>query len=264
MKLIAQGNTAEIYEVGEGKILKLYREGLHASLASQEYENSKAVYETLGELVPKVYDRIEYEARQGIIYEKIEGKDMLKMILSDILHISRYSRQMAKYHVDIQREVTKTLPLVKDKLKRDIEAVIELDEDEKRRILDILTKLPEGNVLCHMDFHPGNILLREKKPVIIDWMTACVGNPCADVARTSVMLQVAVIPGVPRFVNYLLGLSKRRIFRCYIAQYLQITGFNMDQVKEWYLPIMAARLREWIPESEKKKLLSEIKRLLAN
>jgi len=262
MEMIGQGNTAQIYEYGEGKILKLFRTGIDDVIASGEYDKACTAYEVLGEKVPKVYGKAEYEKRFGIIYEKVEGKDMLKMMLSDLFHVKRYSRQLAQYHVSIQQETDKALPTVKEKLKADIEAVSDLDEKEKRQIGKVLSALPEGKTLCHFDFHPGNIMIRKNKPVILDWMTACVGNPCADAARTCMMLQYAEIPRVPGIINFLFHVIKKRIFHFYLSEYLKLTGFSEDKIKEWYLPIMVARLREWIPGRERERLVIEIKEQL--
>lgn len=64
-----------------------------------------------------------------------------------------------------------------------------IKEKEKQIVIDILNTLPEGNVICHYDFHPGNIILSTDGPIIIDWMNVLVGNQAADVTRSSMMIQ---------------------------------------------------------------------------
>ena len=51
-------------------------------------------------------------------------------------------------------------------------------------MLNHLGSSGDGDKLCHGDFHPGNVLLTEKGAVVIDWMTASICNPWADMART--------------------------------------------------------------------------------
>lgn len=42
LKLIAEGNTAEIYQIDDRKILKLYRENMPSFLCERESESSGA------------------------------------------------------------------------------------------------------------------------------------------------------------------------------------------------------------------------------
>jgi aminoglycoside phosphotransferase (APT) family kinase protein len=45
----------------------------------------------------------------------------------------------------------------------------------------------EGHRLIHVDFHPDNVLLSERGPVVIDWANARSGRPAFDVAMTWVI-----------------------------------------------------------------------------
>jgi aminoglycoside phosphotransferase (APT) family kinase protein len=63
-----------------------------------------------------------------------------------------------------------------------------LPENLRDAALKALETMPDGDRLCHGDFHPGNILLGRSGPVIIDWIDSSIGSPLADAARTSIML----------------------------------------------------------------------------
>ena len=45
----------------------------------------------------------------------------------------------------------------------------------------------EGGRLLHLDFHPDNVLLSARGPVVIDWANARAGDPALDVAMTWVI-----------------------------------------------------------------------------
>jgi Phosphotransferase enzyme family len=45
----------------------------------------------------------------------------------------------------------------------------------------------DGERLLHMDFHPDNVLLSPRGPVVIDWTNARAGKPQLDVAMTWVI-----------------------------------------------------------------------------
>jgi streptomycin 6-kinase len=51
-----------------------------------------------------------------------------------------------------------------------------------------LHRIPfEGARLLHMDFHPDNVLLSARGPVVIDWTNARAGEPALDIAMTWVI-----------------------------------------------------------------------------
>ena len=53
---------------------------------------------------------------------------------------------------------------------------------------DRLHEIPfEGERLIHLDFHPDNVLLSARGPVVIDWANARAGRPALDVAMTWVI-----------------------------------------------------------------------------
>ena len=41
--MIGEGNTAEVYNYGEGKLLKLYRKGMPLFMCENEFNNTKIV-----------------------------------------------------------------------------------------------------------------------------------------------------------------------------------------------------------------------------
>ena len=192
-KLIAQGRTAEVFEWEQDKILKLFRAGLPKSMIENEYENSANIYKQLS-LVPKVYKLIEVDNRIGIIYEKVNGKTMMQVIASKPWRVKKEAQRFAELHKSIQEKVHFELPNCKKTLKDNISRTDLLQEDIKTRLYEYIDELEEGNILCHGDFHPDNVLITKNGEIIIDWMTATQGNPFADIARTSIMLKFAVVP----------------------------------------------------------------------
>ena len=58
----------------------------------------------------------------------------------------------------------------------------------------------------------------------------------------------------------LLAMGKKRIWKNYCKEYIKLTGISMKDSTKWELPIAAARLRESIPESERRVLLDFVNR----
>ena len=98
--------------------------------------------------------------------------------------------------------------------------------------------MPGGNQLCHGDFHPGNIIVTQRGPIIIDWMTASKGTACGDVARTSIILESAKAPpGTP--MRWLLEWLRRLLLSTYLKTYFQLQPLEKDLFSAWRA-IMAA------------------------
>jgi uncharacterized protein (TIGR02172 family) len=253
-KLIGQGNTAEIYRLDDNKILKLFRNGLDQGIIEREYQNGVAVQQLL-DCVPKIYEMVEVDGRYGIIYQKIKGTDMLKVMLTSFWKIDNYAKELAHYHLYVQKPATDNICTVKDKLEEDINHVDILSDEVKEIVRKYLRQLPDGNELCHFDFHPGNIMLSDKKAYFLDWMTACRGDGCADIARTSIMLKYGDVPHATSMMKKLISIFQHHIYKIYIKEYLLISNRNLEDINRWELPVAAARLREWILDSEKKVLV---------
>lgn len=260
--LIGQGNTAEIFEWGSDKVLKLYRHGLPDDLCINEFEITKYAYKYL-KIAPKPIEMIHINGRIGAVYERLSGKTMLKLMLSKPWRLSKYSKMLAQCHVAMQKKVAISAKTVKEKLKRDIENVSLLSFEEKQSIYNYLETLPDGDVICHFDFHPDNIMVSANQYRVIDWMTGCIGDPLSDIARTALILNYAEIPRVPFLINLLTRTFQKRINKIYLSEYMKLTGAALSDIQKWEMPLAAARLCEWIPSVESRRLVNLVKKELS-
>ena len=128
LELIAQGNTAEVYALGD-KVLKLFRSAYSRESVRYEYEQAKMVQAHFVK-TPQVFDLIEMEGRFGITYERIDGGSMLLAILQSAAGIDQYAEDLVKLHLEMhknQLEIDAGLR-VKDKLTADLEQVHDLSD----------------------------------------------------------------------------------------------------------------------------------------
>ena len=260
-KLICQGNTAEIFLYDETKILKLFRKDFPLEIIEAEYDVAKSISADLT-FVSKAFGLAEYKNRYGILYEKINGKDMIAEMFHKPYKIRHYSKALANTHVLIHSSTTDLSSDIKDKLLNNINAAADLSEQEKERLVAYIKTLPEGKALCHFDFHPGNVMIKNNEFYVIDWMTACNGNAVSDVARTFLLLRYGELLYANFFVKLIAHIVEKHIGKIYLRQYQKLTGTSDEEVKKWLLPLAAARLIEWIPKNEKKKLLKLVRKQL--
>ncbi len=248
--LIGIGRTAEIYAWGDQEILKLFRPGWPDHLVDMEVRVCTAVHEA-GLASPAVGKLVQVNGRKGLIFERIQGPTMLQALAARPWKVWSLARQFADLHAAMHRLYCPELVSMGDRLKRDITHAPRLSEAQKERLLENVAKLPEGSSLCHYDFHPGNVLISPRGPLVIDWMSAVCGSPLADVARTTLIFRMAHIPKeTPSLEKTSIQLLRRVFLSTYLARYSQINPLDQEAL-ERHIPLLAAaRLVENIPEEE--------------
>ncbi len=262
-QLIGEGNTAEVYSWKEGQILKLFRKEFPIGGIEKEFKVNKEV-ERLGLPIPKAEELVEHNDRAGIVYERVFGDSMLTMLRRQPWK----TRKFVKHLVDLQYEIhqckAKNLGSYRSALEWNITHTKALSDSTKQAILRRISQLPEGDVLCHGDFHPGNIIRSKEGYVTLDWMTAACGTPGMDVARTALLLKDAALPGnIPTVGKKILGWMRARMLKDYLKFYKKRSGLTQEEIDCWRLPMIAARLTEWITDAEQKVFIKEIEEILS-
>jgi uncharacterized protein (TIGR02172 family) len=242
---IALGRTAEIYRWGKGQILKLYVDWVQLSWVEEEAAATRAVY-SAGLPVPSCEQIVELNGRYGIIFEQISGCTMLESLNQKPQKLFPLMSVLARLHTQLHAASVPQLPSQHEAIKRSLQHAPFLKEEQKEALLAELDQLPAGDRVCHNDFHPDNVIISDRGPIIIDWMTAKRGNPLADVARTALLINNgAPIGDIPN--RRFLMAARRIAYGWYLLQYARLGHFDSDQYQHW-LPIMAAaRLNENIP-----------------
>jgi uncharacterized protein (TIGR02172 family) len=254
---IAVGFTAEVYAWENGMVLKLFKQGI--SRQTVEYEaNSARLVHAKGLPVPSVGGVIEFDHRYGIEYERVEGPTMLDALKQQPWRFALFARQLAELQVELHRVRLVELPSQKEGLEHKIRRAAIMPEDVRRAALQALESLPEGQSLCHGDFHPNNILLTSHGPVIIDWIDATHGSPIMDVARSTLLFGGGSLPpGTPGFMHIFQGW----FYRAYLRHYSQLNPIDRQSLAHWLAVAAAARLDENITFDEP-RLLSLAQRLV--
>ncbi len=170
----------------------------------------------------------------------------------------KHARSLAELQVQINQQSIAGLPSYKDRLQHDIRGTSHLSEHLRNETLSMLEVLPDGQNLCHGDFHPGNILITKRGPVVIDWMTACAGSSWADVARTHLLLTIGAKADKQQ-VNPLIKMAVGFYDRVYRRRYNALFPDTQNQVDQWMPVIAAARLNEDIPP-ERETLIEIVKK----
>ncbi|WP_245433164.1 phosphotransferase [Rhizobium anhuiense] len=139
---------------------------------------------------------------------------------------------MAQLHRRIHEKSGEGLPSLMARLSARIRRAEGLDPSSRKRLLYQLESLPDGDRVCHGDFHPWNIHGSGQEAMIVDWLDACCGNPLADVCRTYLLL--------------LHALPDRAMG--YAEAYARIAEVEVGAILAWLPVIAAARLTEGVAD----------------
>ena len=134
------------------------------------------------------------------------------------------------------------LPQLTERVSRKIDEVEHLTDTERQEAARLIGQLPTGTALCHGDFHPGNVLMAERGPVVIDWFDVTIGHPAADLVRTSLLLRPAGSPPL-----HLPGASAELLSQvhCHCVDHPFRTGREEPSaLRRWEAILAASRLAE--------------------
>ncbi|MGQ0431006.1 MAG: phosphotransferase family protein [Microthrixaceae bacterium] len=261
LELLAEGREAHVYLRPDGTVLKLMRHASDRPRAEREAAVCRILNQAraavshdgsrLAPLAPTVLELVTVDGRPGLVMERIDGHDLLALIQRQPLRLFTAARVLAEVHAGLHRDAApEALPELKVELRARIIAAEPLPEDLKDVAIRVLERLPDGDRLCHGDFHLGNMLGSWDSPTVIDWGHATRGDPIADVARTDLLHRHGELPpGTPAFFRILTTAGRGILTDRYVRTYQRTGGRPLgDTFDRWMFVHMAARLNEPIPE----------------
>lgn len=241
---IGIGYTAEIFIWEPGWVIKLFRDWVPVSWVEYELKVAQSV-SSLGFPAPEAREIVKHGSRSGIVYRHADGPTLIGLMKTKPWKLKWVGREMARLHVEMHsRHGGKELPPQKDRLLYKIRNNEKLPDDLREAALKLMDALEEDDRLCHNDFHPDNILLTKGGSVVIDWMDAARGNPCADVARTIIMMKSGLPPDAGLLEKLMINLFRNIIRKEYIKTYCAKTGRSPEEFSRWIPVAAAARLME--------------------
>ncbi|MBL7200720.1 MAG: phosphotransferase [Anaerolineae bacterium] len=238
--------TGNLYAWGEGQILKLYGDEAPAGWVEHMGRVDRALH-AAGLPVPAAGETIEIDSGLGLVYERIEGEPMANHLLgtagADAGTVVGLARVFAEVHAQIHAcGSIRGVPAQREMFPTIIRRIDALPSDLKEPTVNAFDKLPQGDRLCHGDFHPYNVLMSLRGPVVIDWNNAHIGNPLEDVARSALILE-GVSVSQPSHRS-----SIERFTEAYLERYFHLRPGDQGQLAAWRPIVAAVRLADNIRE----------------
>lgn len=229
--LLGAGKVAEVFAYGD-HVLKLYRSGIPKTAAFREAA-ILSLLEQLGLPAPRVIEARAFEDRWGVVMTRAEGPTFAEALTAtppDPAHLDA----LISLQLRINAQPGAQLPMLRGRLAANIARAPLLEDAQREQLLDALAELPDGDRLCHGDFHPWNVLGTPGNVTIVDWPDASCGSPAADACRSFVLMA----PHVPALAD------------AYVERYAAAAGFELADIWRWRPVVAAARLAEGVPETQ--------------
>lgn len=185
---IAERPRKTIYRDGD-RAIKIFNEDYSKADILNEALNTARVEET-GLNIPKILEVSKIDGKWAIITEYIEGKSLMRMMLDEENGFDKYLDLFVDLQMKIHEQRAPLLTKLKDKMNTKIDQT-GLDATTRYELHERLEGMPKHNKVCHGDFNPANVRIRnDGTPFILDWAHVTQGNASADVARTYLTLHL--------------------------------------------------------------------------
>jgi aminoglycoside phosphotransferase (APT) family kinase protein len=263
LRKIAEGREAEIFAWGDDAVLRLLRNPNARPQIEWEAAAMRAAAGA-GVRVPAVIDVTTVDGRPGLVMERIDGIDMLAVVGKQPWLVFNIGATSGRIQAALHEVIAPPqIPPLNESLRQRIERLPDVRPDLKRFVLSTLAELPQGDRLCHGDFHPGNIMRTTAEPVIIDWTNATRGDPTADYVRTHLMIRIGDIPpGQPLVIRYGAKVARGLMLSSYNRAYRKARPIDDQLAKRWEVAVAAGRIAEGI-EPEIPKLIAMLEKARA-
>jgi Ser/Thr protein kinase RdoA (MazF antagonist) len=179
MRLIASGRDADVFDLGDGRVLRRHKDGRPATKQAALLRYAAAH----GYPVPALHDA----SGPDLVLERLDGPEMQQVLRP--WNTGRVARILA----DLHRRLHALPPMP-----------------------GLETRFGEPRALLHLDLHPRNVLMTARGPVVIDWANAANGPAQADIALMYVIGKTSAIGG-PAVARAVIGGFRDRFLDAFLA-----------------------------------------------
>jgi Ser/Thr protein kinase RdoA (MazF antagonist) len=239
---LGQGRVAEVFALDEDRVVKVARDGAGESLDREALAMTAA--HAAGMPVPSAHGLVEISGRRALIMGRARGTDMLTQFARRPWTLLRAGSKLGRLHAQLHGTVAPSeLPSLKGEFDQRIRRSPHIPDPLRERVLAVLRDLPDGDRICHLDFHPANVMTDGASLTVIDWPGACRGDPLADVALTTLILRGGkTAPGTPFVTRLLAPIGRKILLGGYQRGYRKHATVDRDRFARWYVVAAAIRL----------------------
>ena len=192
MELIGSGLSGSVYRTDKETVIKVFNKNVSPDMITGESVKAKNAF-VLGVPTAISYDLVRVGESYGLVYELLDAKDLLDVIVNDRANIKEYIKkfalEMRKMHSievddgfdDIKKVTADYLGFLEGK-------VCTAEEVEKMRA--IINSIPDRNTFIHGDAHIGNVMLQDNEFMFIDLSNTGKGHPIFDMVSMCLVFKL--------------------------------------------------------------------------
>ena len=166
---IAERKTKTVYKDSD-KTIKLFVENYSKADILNEALNQARVEEGTTLNVPKLLEVTKIDGRWGLVSEHIEGTPLNKLMEEHPEKEEEYLNLFVDTQMKILSNSVPLLNRIKDKFRRKLSNAVNIDENTRYELMQRLEGMKNHTKLCHGDFNPSNVIIKENGEVyVIDW-----------------------------------------------------------------------------------------------
>ncbi|MFX4086216.1 phosphotransferase enzyme family protein [Sphingobium yanoikuyae] len=236
LPFIAKGASAELFDLGEGQALKLFRDSVSDEMIAREVDASVHAG-ACGVPTAAAIGRQSWSGRRGIVYPRLEGMTLMNWIRRNPIRAGWALSQMGKIHAAMHVADGENLRSLKQVLATDI-AYGPAPDALQRAAIAYLETLPDSDALTHGDFHLGNVMMTPQGMMVIDWSKAAAGHPAADVVRSEMLMRFGIGPS-----DWVTNLWRDWAAQRLRKSYMSASGVTAHDIDKWRPVVALAWLR---------------------
>lgn len=233
----------DIYDYGHDSIIKLFKRDHAKEFVSNEYKNNLHVNEVFRQSL-KALEQVQVDERHGIIFKKTQGKTLLYLLEEEPTLLQEVAEIFASFHAQLHEKRSMNLIDQTAYYDKHIERCKYLSETQKKQLKKEVRDLPQGETLCHGNYHLNQVLMTDE-PILMGFCNAYRGHPLSDVAKACIIIDVPrPIANASSSFNEEVTKLRQHLLDLYLNHY-KATAYFDESVLEQFIKFAAiTRLNE--------------------
>ena len=232
-KLIASGINGDMYRLGKGVMVKVYRKDMTLEEVEQEMEMTK---KAMACGVPTVisFAIVQCGEAYGIVFEEVNADTVASLIRNNPDQLTEIAQKYGRFVKELhQIEVFPgTLPNIKSRYQEWLsEAKKKLMPSKYEQMTDMIGRMADCNTFIHGNLDLNNVILINDEMTLMDMGSCGYGHPVFDLQAIYASL-VAIEINNPGYCEKMMGLDAktcRQFWKIFIKEYTGDSSGNMTE-----------------------------------